>query len=74
MNDNRYYARSASDRTDEWPFWFVADQRHGVLNVTGRLFEKLTGQPANGAVFTDREYAETLATQANNTLHEGESK
>jgi hypothetical protein len=23
----RFYARSASDKTDNWPFWFVADEK-----------------------------------------------
>jgi hypothetical protein len=33
----RFYARSASDKTDDWPFWFVADEMQGGLNVTKRL-------------------------------------
>jgi hypothetical protein len=26
---DRYYARSASDQTDDWPWWFVADKQLG---------------------------------------------
>jgi hypothetical protein len=33
----RYLARSASDRTDDWPSWFVADRSRSNLNVTVRL-------------------------------------
>lgn len=37
MSDPRFYIRSASDRTDDWPFWFVADSYAGGLNVTQEL-------------------------------------
>lgn len=30
----RFYARSASDKTDDWPFWYVADSYQSDLNVT----------------------------------------
>lgn len=33
----RYFARSASDNTDDWPYWFVADGHKGGLNVTTQL-------------------------------------
>lgn len=44
-----YFARSASDRTDDWPFWFVES---GGLNC-------MSGP--GGAVLTSREVAEGLA-------------
>ena len=44
----RYYARSASDNTDDWPFWFVADDPGGGINVTAEL----AGTP--GKVFAMR--------------------
>ena len=34
MNKGRFYIRSASDKTDDWPFWFVADEMQSGLNVT----------------------------------------
>jgi len=39
MSD-RYYARSASDKTDDWPFWFVFDSQQGGLNVTNKLLKE----------------------------------
>lgn len=39
----RYLARSASDKTDDWPHWFVADQRQGGLNVTVKLLPQISG-------------------------------
>ena len=41
----RYYARSASDNTDDWPFWFVADSQRDGLNVTATLLQRFTGSP-----------------------------
>jgi len=41
----RYYARSASDRTDDWAEWFVADELRGGLNVTAQLDPRLKGYP-----------------------------
>lgn len=52
----RYYARSASDKTDDWPHWFVADGQKGGLNVTCELI---------GVTFTSREMAGKLAVYAN---------
>lgn len=37
MTDARFYIRSASDRTDDWPLWFVADSYASGLNVTQEL-------------------------------------
>ncbi len=34
---NRFYARSASDKTDDWTCWFVADGMQIGLNVTANL-------------------------------------
>ena len=35
-----YVARSASDKTDDWPFWYVAggDSRTNAVRFNGRLF------------------------------------
>lgn len=40
---SRFYARSASDKTDRWPLWFVADSYQGGLNVTAGLVEARDG-------------------------------
>lgn len=55
-----YIARSASDKTHDWFFWYVADNS-GVRNIM-TLPE---GHPDRGAVLTDRETAERLAEKWN---------
>lgn len=68
MSD-RYYARSAGKKTDEWTVWFVADRTKGGLNVTNELFKKIfPEQWKAGAVFTSKEWAEDLAQKANEVL------
>lgn len=54
-----FTARSASDKTDEWPFWFVAD-RNGV-NRTVELYPKLTGY----LPFVPKSLAHEIADNAN---------
>ena len=51
-----YIARSASDNTDDWPYWYVAgeDGRYNGLILR-----------APGAKFVDRAAAETIATALN---------
>ena len=61
----RYYARSASDRTDDWPFWFVADTQKGGLNVTAELVRQHLNVHHKGATLCTRGYAERLAILAN---------
>lgn len=61
---DRYYASSASDRTDDWPFWFVADRNVGGINRTAELMDALGWQRRPGAVLTDRATAEVLAVDA----------
>jgi hypothetical protein len=62
----RYYARSASDRTDDWPWWFVADKQLGGRNVTQEVHKLLNRPTQPGAVLCVRAYAEQLAGEANN--------
>ncbi len=57
-----YVARSASDKTDDWPFWMVWD---GHMNVTYKACKEVFGDDEPGAVFVDREWAETLAHEMN---------
>lgn len=61
----RYFARSASDRTGDWPFWFVADRQKGGLNVTAELIRQHFDPDHKGAVFSDRHGAEMIAERAN---------
>ena len=64
--DRRFYARSASDKTDNWPFWFVADSNKGGLNVTGHLLKKKNPETHKpGAVFMESWDAVKLAMWAN---------
>ncbi|MDD9910205.1 MAG: hypothetical protein OXR62_10985 [Ahrensia sp.] len=50
-------ARSASDKTDDWPYWMVWN---GHLNVTAQVGRILFGGPTNGGGFVDRETAEHM--------------
>lgn len=61
----RYYARSASDNTDDWTFWFVADSHKGGLNVTVSLMPELRGR----LPFLPKRAAVELAEQANAPDH-----
>lgn len=59
---DRFSARSASDRTEYWPFWMVWN---GQRNVTSDVYKAITGKSLDGAIFCDRKDAETLASAAN---------
>ena len=61
----RYYARSASDRTDDWHFWFVADAQKGGLNVTAELVRQHLNVNPEGRTLCVRDFAEQLAFAAN---------
>lgn len=68
--DLRYYARSANDKTDNWPFWLVADRKRGGLNVTADLMEAhFPTRHKPGAVFLSRDGAVYLAAVANGQDH-----
>lgn len=60
----RYCAQSASDRTNDWPYWFVADRQKGGLNITFEALAKI-GVVANRAClpFLDRADAEYVANR-----------
>lgn len=61
----RYYARSASDKTNQWPYWFVADSKRGGLNVTAELIRQHINPAHKGAVFLRDWNAVKLALTAN---------
>ena len=65
MTAPRYYARSASDKTDNWPFWFVADRSKNRLNVTAELVRAHINPDHAGATLTRRAEAERIARIAN---------
>lgn len=69
----RFYARSASDKTDDWPFWFVADEKHGGLNVTGEVCDALGINRAPGANLGARCDMVGLAVRANRELPQWKS-
>jgi len=56
----KYIARSASDKTDDWPFWMLWD---GHKNVTGPVL-RARGIDTKGAVFLTRDFAEHFAAEA----------
>lgn len=62
---SEFFARPASDRTDDWPFWFVARRDQPGRNVLAEACE-VAGIPRSpGAVLALREDAEFLARKAN---------
>lgn len=60
----RYFARSASDKTDDWPFWYVADRLKANFNVTTELVPELRSY----LPFVPRSMAEKIASKFNNWL------
>jgi hypothetical protein len=66
----RYYARSASDKTDDWPFWFVADEQRGGLNVTADLIRKLDNPDHSGGVLLPPWESVKLAMKANRKIQQ----
>lgn len=63
--NTRYEARSASDKTDDWPYWMVWDTQAGV-NVTIRVLEKMAPSiSVKGYGLYSREVALVIADEAN---------
>lgn len=61
-----YRARSASDRRDDWPFWYVTDDSPPDANKTAKAWKAATGEdwpPSHQ--FLSRDLAEDLAKRAN---------
>jgi hypothetical protein len=71
MTEARFYARSASDRTDDWHWWFVADRAHGSLNVTGKLLER-AGIDTKGWPLYPRGLCEAIAEVMNKSAKQRE--
>lgn len=55
-------ARSASDKTDDWPFWYVTDDQPPDLNKTPEAWKAAYGMDWPPRLpFLPREMAEELA-------------
>lgn len=63
-------ARSASDRTDDWPFWYVTDDNPRDRNKTADAIEAMTGH-RTGAVFASMQEAKLLAEFMNGQTTKG---
>lgn len=55
-------AKSASDKTDNWPNWMVWS---GSLNVTNKVAKSLGIDWPPGTVFSSRKHCEEMATAFN---------
>lgn len=62
MADAKLVAKSASDKTDDWPFWMVWD---GRTNVTIKVIEELTGRRFVCMPFGPRSVIEQIVEKAN---------
>jgi hypothetical protein len=58
----KYSARSASDDTDDWPYWMVWD---GHVNCTAPVMDQLGLARPPGAVFGSRPQIEQIVLMAN---------
>ena len=61
----QFLARSASDRTDDWPHWFVVRANEPRKNVLREACEIARIHIQPGAVLTTRLDAECIARMAN---------
>lgn len=68
---DRYFARSASDRFEDWPCWYVADATRFGLNVVPEEFQRRTGRRPTGLPFMPRQMAEAWAAEMNADIHPG---
>jgi hypothetical protein len=64
---DKWRARPASDRTDDWSFWYVTDDQPPDRNKTHEALAAIFGEsPLRGALpFLPRESAEILAAKMN---------
>lgn len=58
----KFFARSASDYTEDWPYWFISDSTG--LNVTVTLYPIMSGR----LPFLSKDIAICLAELANKEL------
>lgn len=65
MPDRRFFARSASDRTDDWPNWYIADRAKGELNVTREKAAEVGVGLPELALFVSRNTAERIDRSLN---------
>jgi hypothetical protein len=62
---DRYIARPASDNNENWPLWFVADNKRGGLNVTAELIREHFDPTHQGATLAIKPDALAIAAAAN---------
>jgi hypothetical protein len=59
-------ARSASDKTDDWPFWYVTDDNPKDYNQLHKAVKMATGQGFPPFLpFLPRAYCEALVEKLN---------
>ncbi|WP_143595141.1 hypothetical protein [Thioclava sp. DLFJ4-1] len=59
-------ARSASEKTDDWPFWYVTDDKPNDYNKTAEAFELATGERFPPVLpFVSKDGAEAIAHALN---------
>lgn len=66
-------ARSASDQTDDWPFWYVTNDRSPNSNKTLDAIERLAGRRPVGLPFLSQTLACRIAAMMNERAKEGEA-
>lgn len=59
-------ARSASDKQDDWPFWYVTRDKPNDYNETCFACEMIIGKKLTGLPFISKELAIALAERMNN--------
>ena len=60
-----YRARSASNKTDDWPFWYITDDMPPDHNKLVSAIARFYGLPLVRLPFVTRGLAETLAMKMN---------
>ena len=66
MTVTKWRARSASDKTDDWPFWYVTNDSPKDYNRLPDAWQAVVGFPWPPVLpFLDRRAAEALAERMN---------
>lgn len=61
----KWRARSASDKTDDWPFWYVTDDQPTDINKTPDAWKTLTGKDWRGLPFLPKDGALLMVNYLN---------
>jgi hypothetical protein len=65
-----FLAVSASDRTDDWPFWYVTGEGRGLRNITAEVMDACGLYRRPGQTLASREVALAVADFANRLIEE----